>query len=99
MLNNPQQQLPATPLPHVMQVRASNPAWAFKLDCLISFWLLQPLWAALAWLAAKVGLQISSGLGGMLCAIGAIRTNSKSVDQGSLPPRAPQMHSTPRFEL
>jgi hypothetical protein len=39
-------------------VRASAPAWAFKLDCLISFWLLQPLWAVITWLAAQVGRPV-----------------------------------------
>ncbi|PRW60212.1 Glycerophosphodiester phosphodiesterase gde1 [Chlorella sorokiniana] len=39
-------------------VRASAPAWAFKLDCLISFWLLQPLWAVITWLAAQFGVHL-----------------------------------------
>lgn len=37
-----------------MQVRTSTLAWALKLDLLLSFWLLQPLWAALAWLLGQV---------------------------------------------
>ena len=45
---------PASLPPVSMQVRASTPAWALKLDLLLSFWLLQPLWAALAWLLGLV---------------------------------------------
>lgn len=44
---------------------ASTQAWALKLDLLLSFWLLQPLWAALAWLLAMVsGAGAGAGRGG-----------------------------------
>jgi hypothetical protein len=37
-----------------LQARAATPAWGLKLDLLLSFWVLQPLWAALVWLLALV---------------------------------------------
>ncbi|KAL4444105.1 hypothetical protein ABPG75_011842 [Micractinium tetrahymenae] len=39
-------------------VRASTQAWPLKLDLLLSFWLLQPLWAALVWLLARARLVL-----------------------------------------